>query len=126
MLKLSETHEVIRVVCDQVGGLTPAYDVASACIKIVEQLQRDSSKSGIYHFCGCPYVSWAEFASEIFSQTGRDTKIMQILTSEYSTTVRRPLNSRLDCSLTEQVFGIQTPSWKTSLDKLLMELEDVQ
>lgn len=124
MLRLAESSDVIRVVSDQIGGPTSAYDIASACLQIAEQLQLDNSKSGIYHFCGGPYVSWADFASEIFLQTGQSTKILKILTSEYSTIAKRPLNSRLDCSLTEQIFGIPTPNWKSSLYKLLVELED--
>ena len=96
MLSLSETRSELNVVADQFGGPTPARDLANACFKIVDQLQMDPSKSGIYHFSGFPNVSWAEFATEIFSQAGRSVKVRP-LKPRLPTTAVRPLNSRMEC-----------------------------
>ena len=123
MLRLSDTRGALRVVADQIGGPTPARDIAVAALKIAEQLIADPSKSGTYHFSGAPDVSWAEFAREIFAQAGKATTVTPIPTAEYPTPAQRPLNSRMDCRTTEQVFGIARPDWREGLHMILNELE---
>ena len=123
MLRLSETRNALNIVGDQIGGPTPARDIALACLQIVDQLTRDPSKSGTYHFSGTPDVSWAEFATEIFAQVDRLVTINPISTAEYPKPAKRPLNSRMDCRSTEQVFGILRPDWCDGLKEILKDLE---
>ena len=123
MLQLSETHNVLNVVADQIGAPTPARDIAAACSQIVNQLIQEPSKAGIYHFSGAPDVSWADFATEIFAQLGRTMIVTPIPTVEYPTPAKRPLNSRMDCSSVEQVFGIKRPNWQNGLKEILADLE---
>lgn len=123
MLRLSETKDKLTVVEDQIGGPTPARDIAQVCLMITKQLQTDPSKSGIYHYCGAPNISWAGLASEIFMQANRSTIVAPIRTASYSTSAKRPLNSRMDCSITNNIFGIEQPDWRTGLNKILKELE---
>ena len=123
MLRLSDTRDALSVVADQIGGPMPARDIAAASLKIVEQLIDDPSKSGTYHFSGAPDVSWAEFAYEIFAQAGKAMSVTPIPTAEYPTPAQRPLNSRMDCRTTEQVFGIARPDWREGLHMILNELE---
>ena len=115
MLHLSETKDSLKVVDDQVGGPTFACDLAAACIEMVRQLIKEPKKSGIYHFSGMPDVSWCQFASTIFKKAGRKTVVKPILTSEYKTPALRPLNSRLNCELTETTFDIARPYWLKGL-----------
>ena len=122
MLNLSEKHNTLSVVADQVGGPTPAKDIARACLQIVEQLKHDPSKSGTYHFNGAEDVSWADLATEIFQQTGRSVSVLPIPTSKYPTPAVRPLNSRLNCSKTQEVFSIHRPDWRIGLNDILNEL----
>jgi dTDP-4-dehydrorhamnose reductase len=68
MLRLSETRHALNIVGDQIGGPTPARDIALACLQIAEQLIQDSSKSGTYHFSGAPDVSWADFAMRFLTK----------------------------------------------------------
>ena len=123
MLSLTETRNALNVVADQIGGPTPARDIAAACLQVAEQLIQEPSKSGAYHFSGAPDVSWAEFATEIFAQAVRSVTITPILTADYQTPAKRPLNSRLDCRSTEQVFGITRPNWRDGLKQILEDLE---
>lgn len=123
MLRLSETRDALSVVTDQIGGPTAARDIAAACLQMAEQLVQEPSKSGIYHFSGAPDVSWAEFATEIFTQADRLVSITPIPTAEYPTPATRPLNSRLACHATEQVFGIKRPHWKDRLKEIFKDLE---
>ena len=122
MLKLSENQSTLSVVADQIGGPTPAKDIAKACLQIVEQLKQDPSKSGTYHFSGTEDVSWAELATEIFKQTGRSVNVLPIPTCDYPTPAVRPLNSRLNCSKTREVFSVHRPDWRIGLNDILIEL----
>ena len=123
MLHLSKTRDTLSVVADQIGGPTPARDIAGACLMIAQQLQENPSKSGIYHYSGAPSVSWASFASEIFRQAARRVTVTPIQTAAYPTPAKRPLNSRMDCSMTNSTFGIKQPDWRIGLKAMLKELE---
>mgnify|MGYP001948588007 CR=1 FL=1 len=123
MLRLSDTRDALTVVADQIGGPTPARDIAAACLQIAEQLITDPSKSGTYHFSGAPDVSWADFAQAIFEQAGRAVSVTPIPTTGYPTPAKRPLNSRMDCGATQRAFGIARPNWRNGLNMILQELE---
>ena len=122
MLRLSETRDALTVVADQIGGPTPAREIAAACLQIAKQLIQDTTKSGTYHFSGAPDVSWAKFAQEIFSQADRTMTVNPISTVDYPTPAKRPLNSRMDCHSTEQVFGVRRPNWHDGLKEILKDL----
>ncbi|MEM0922297.1 MAG: sugar nucleotide-binding protein, partial [Pseudomonadota bacterium] len=81
-----------------------------------------TGQSGIYHFSGAPDVSWADFAREIFAQSGLSCAVEDIPASAYPTPARRPANSRLDCTSLETAFGIPRPDWRRSLTGVLQEL----
>lgn len=123
MLRLSETRDVLNVVADQIGGPTPARDIAAACLEIAKQLIQDPTKSGTYHYSGAPDVSWADFATAIFAQSGRLMTVLPIPTADYPTPAQRPLNSRLECRETEQTFAIPRPDWRDGLKEILQELK---
>ena len=123
MLRLSETRDKIKVVSDQIGGPTYARDIAQVCLQIASELRSDPIKSGIYHYSGTPNVSWAELASEIFNQAGKDTKVEYIYTSDFPMNAKRPLNSRLNCDTIKQTFCINQPKWKRGLENILKELK---
>ncbi|MEY8841449.1 dTDP-4-dehydrorhamnose reductase [Cribrihabitans sp. XS_ASV171] len=122
MLRLGAERDKLTIVADQVGGPTCAADIADACLAIAAQLVADPGKSGSYHFSGAPDVSWAEFAREIFAQSGTDCAVEDIPTSAYPTPAKRPLNSRMDNSATEATFGIARPDWRKGLTEILSEL----
>ena len=124
MRRLSKTRDYVTVVDDQIGGPTCARDIAQTCISVAEQLTRDPSKLGIYHYSGQPNVSWCQFANAIFEQMGCKTVASPIPTMEYPTPARRPLNSRLDCEVTHNTFGIARPFWRDGLQEILRDLEN--
>lgn len=122
MLRLSETRDRLNIVADQIGGPTGATDIAAACLSIADQMSRDPDRNGVFHFSGAPDTSWAEFAKEIYAQADRSMLIQPISSAEYPTPAQRPLNSRLDCMATEQVFGVARPDWRKTLHSVLNEL----
>ncbi|MEM6826030.1 MAG: dTDP-4-dehydrorhamnose reductase [Pseudomonadota bacterium] len=121
MLRLGAARDRLTIVADQVGGPTPAASIADACFDIARAL-KDGHAGGTYHFSGAPDVSWADFAREIFTQSGRATDVVNIPTTDYPTPAKRPLNSRLDCTDTERDFGIPRPDWRAGLGDVLKEI----
>lgn len=122
MLRLSETRDRLTVVADQIGGPTPAGDIAAALLAMAAALQTDPGRAGTYHFAGAPDVSWADFAREIFAQAGRAVAVEDIPTAAYPTPARRPANSRLDCTSLTDTFGLRRPDWRTGLAGVLTDL----
>lgn len=123
MLRLASNNNELSIVKDQIGGPTCAKDIANALWKIASDFYAGNGITGIYHFSGKPNSSWANFASEIFFQTHQDIKIKQILTKDFLTKAKRPLNSRLDCSSLRIDYGIKQPEWKKGLTNVLANLK---
>lgn len=122
MLRLGAERDALSIVADQIGGPTPARDIAHACMGVAKALLDDPSKSGIYHFSGAPDVSWADFARRIFDRAGLQVDVTNIPTSAYPTPAKRPGNSRLDCTSTKTAFDIDRPDWNAGLETVLAEL----
>jgi dTDP-4-dehydrorhamnose reductase len=122
MLRLGAERDSLTIVSDQIGGPTGAREIAAACHSVALQLTADSRKSGIYHFAGSPDCSWADFARAIFARAGLNCQVSDIPSSQYPTPAARPLNSRLDCTTTAAVFGIERPDWANTLTHILTEL----
>lgn len=121
MLKLSETRDVLRVVSDQIGTPTYTRDLARLLIDMIE-----TEKYGYYHATNeGGYVSWADFAKEIFLQAGKSTRIIPVTTAEYGLSkARRPFNSRLDKSKLVASGFTPLPSWQDALKRYLAELNE--
>lgn len=124
MLRLGAERDALNIVADQIGGPTPAADIASACLKIARRLYEGIGPYGDFHYSGAPDVSWADFAREILAQSGLSCTVTDIPTSAYPTPAARPLNSRLDCSKADQMFGLPRPNWRAGLANVLAELSD--
>ncbi|MBR7097934.1 MAG: dTDP-4-dehydrorhamnose reductase [Clostridia bacterium] len=120
MLKLSDTHETLRVVSDQIGTPTYTYDLARLLVDMIL-----TDKYGYYHATNeGGYISWAEFAEEIFRQAGKETKVIPVTTAEYGVSkAKRPFNSRLDKSKLIACGFEPLPTWQDALDRYLKELE---
>lgn len=132
MLRLSKTQPMVKVVDDQRGTPTSAAELAAAILAIVEQLRSavGCHDGGIYHLAGQGETSWHGFALAIFAslaRRGRRVPTLQaITTAEYPTPARRPKNSCLDSSKADRVFGVRAPPWRSSLEKCLDQLDEVE
>lgn len=119
MLRLGRDRPELNVVEDQIGGPTPAAEIARTLLHIA----RSRSGHGLYHYSGMPDTSWKGFAQEVFRQAGLKAVVKGIPTSAWPTPARRPLNSRLDCSRLWADFEIDRPDWRIGLGHVLAELE---
>ncbi|AUH33607.1 dTDP-4-dehydrorhamnose reductase [Paracoccus tegillarcae] len=124
MLRLGAERDHLTIVADQIGGPTPARDIAAALLVMAGQMIADPAKGGLYHFAGAPDASWADFAREIFDQRGLNCEVVDIPSSDYPTPARRPLNSRLDCSRISKDFGIARPDWRAGLAQVLTNVKE--
>lgn len=122
MLRLSDSRDALSVVVDQIGGPTPAADIAATLLRMAQQMQAGAS-GGTYHYGGQPAVSWADFARAIFAQAGRGVTVTDIPSRDYPTPAQRPLNSRLDGAKLTADFGIKPPEWEAGLALVLKELK---
>jgi dTDP-4-dehydrorhamnose reductase len=111
----------LSVVDDQVGGPTPAADIAATLLTLAARL-RGGHPGGTYHYGGQPPVSWAGFARETFRRAGRAVEVAGIPSRDYPTPAARPLNSRLDGARLMAEHGIAPPDWRAGLDAVLAEL----
>ncbi len=119
MLALGKKYDSLRVVNDQVGTPTYTYDLARLLADMAE-----TEKYGYYHVTNeGGYISWYEFAKEIFRQAGYNTEVKPVTTAEYGLSKAvRPFNSRLDKSkLSENGFK-PLPTWQDALERYLKEI----
>ncbi|MCE6967476.1 dTDP-4-dehydrorhamnose reductase [Cereibacter sphaeroides] len=124
MLRLGAARETVSVVMDQIGGPTPAADIASACLTMARTLAARPELSGTCHLSGGPDVSWADFAREIFRQADLPCRVQDIPSSDYPTRAHRPANSRMDNSALSR-FGLDRPDWRQGLARVLADLQEI-
>ena len=122
MLSLADKgYKELRVVNDQIGTPTYTNDLARLLVDMIL-----TDKYGYYHATNeGGYISWADFAEEIFKQADKDVKVIRVTTEEYGLSVaKRPFNSRLDKSkLIENGFE-PLPDWKDAVKRYLEEIKE--
>ena len=121
MLNVGKKYETLRVVNDQVGTPTYTLDLSRLLVDMVE-----TEKYGYYHATNeGGYISWYDFACEIFRQAGYTNTVLPVTTAEYGLSkAARPFNSRLDKSkLVENGFE-PLPTWQDALARFLKEIEN--
>ena len=119
MLKVGKTHDTLRVVNDQIGTPTYTKDLARLLVDMIE-----SDKYGVYHATNeGGFISWYDFAKEIFRQAGYFIKIIPVTTAEYGLSkAKRPFNSRMNKNKLEYYGFKKLPTWQSALVRYLMEL----
>ena len=117
MLKLSETHEGLNVVDDQVGSPTYTYDLAVLLVDMVE-----SDKYGRYHATNEGLCTWYEFAKEIFRQAGVEVKVNPVTSDMFPAKAKRPKNSRMSKEKLDANGFHRLPTWQDALERYLSEI----
>jgi dTDP-4-dehydrorhamnose reductase len=126
MLRLMNERDEIKVVNDQRGSPTWAFDLASAVATVIKAV--DSGKNipfGIYHYTNEGNITWFDFAKEIYRQgrelgrVSKDCAVKPCSSAEYPAKVTRPAFSVLDKSKIKAMLGIDIPAWDKSLKEFL-------
>lgn len=130
MLNLTATRPQLKVVFDQVGTPTYAYDLADAIIAAIDDYKKEIvncqlstvnySKSGVYHFSNEGICSWYDFTKMIAEIAGNtECDIQPCHSDEFPSPVKRPAFSVLDKTRVKDKFGIKVPYWTESLRKCI-------
>lgn len=119
MLRLSNDHDTLRVVNDQIGSPTYAHDLAPLICDMLA-----TEKYGTYHATNEGVCSWAEFAEAIMKAADRPTRIIPVTTEEYGAKAARPLNSRMSKKSLDEAGFARLPSWQDALRRYLAELRE--
>jgi dTDP-4-dehydrorhamnose reductase len=123
MLNLTETKPQLKVVFDQVGTPTYAFDLAKIIYDIVED-RRFEGNTGIYHFSNEGVCSWYDFTKMIAEYSGQtECDIQPCHSDEFPSPVKRPAFSVLDKTKIKNTFGIVVPYWTDSLKKCISNLK---
>lgn len=119
MLNVGKNHDVVRVVCDQIGTPTYTSDLSRLLVDMAE-----TEKYGYYHATNeGGYISWYDLAVEIYKQSGMSTKVIPVTTAEYGLSkAKRPFNSRLDKSKLVTNGFAPLPVWQDALSRYLKEI----
>ena len=121
ILALSQKYDSLRVVCDQIGTPTYTLDLSRLLVDMIE-----TEKYGYYHATNeGGYISWYDFACEIFRQAGKTVTVHPVTTAEYGMSkAARPFNSRLDKSKLAENGFTPLPHWQDALSRYLKEIEE--
>lgn len=117
MLRLSETHDVVRVVGDQFGSPTSAAQLTRAINAVLF-----SDNYGIFHATCEGSCSWAQFAEEIFRLAGKNTAVEAITTEEYGAPAPRPAYSVLDNRMLRLTTDFSFADWHDAVAVYMKEL----
>lgn len=122
MLNLTATKPQLKVVFDQVGTPTYAYDLAAAIFDILDNRKYEGN-TGIYHYSNEGVCSWFDFTKMIAEYAGQTACDVQPCHSdEFPSPVKRPAFSVLDKTKVKETFGILVPYWTDSLKKCMTNL----
>ena len=115
MLNLTATKPQLKVVFDQVGTPTYAYDLAKVVYDIIEN-RKFEGNTGIYHYSNEGVTSWYDFTKLIAEIAGnKECDIQPCHSDEFPSPVKRPAFSVLDKTKVKETFGIKVPYWIDSL-----------
>ena len=125
MLALTASKPQLKVVFDQVGTPTYAYDLAAAIFDILENRKYDGN-DGIYHYSNEGVCSWYDFTKMIAEYAGnRDCDIQPCHSNEFPSKVVRPAYSVLDKTKIKNTFGLSVPYWTDSLKRCLATMDSM-
>ncbi len=130
MMQLTATKSQLKVVFDQVGTPTYAWDLAQAIAVIIEDYKKEAfnshlssfnySKTGVYHYSNEGVCSWYDFAKMIAEYSGaKGCDVQPCHSDEFPSPVKRPSYSVLDKTKIKDVFGVEVPYWTDSLKKCI-------
>ncbi len=123
MLNLTATRPQLKVVFDQVGTPTYAYDLAKAIVTIVSE-RKFRGNTGVYHYSNEGVCSWYDFTKMIAEYSGQTACDVQPCHSdEFPSPVTRPSFSVLDKTKIKETFGVDVPYWTDSLKVCISNLQ---
>lgn len=112
MLNLAETKTELSIVSDQIGSPTYTKDLSKLLLDMIE-----NNKKGLFFATNEDFCSWYEFAEYIFKINNINIKLNKILTKDYKTLAKRPLNSKLSKNKLDEEGLTRLPSWQDAASR---------
>lgn len=123
MLNLTATKPTLKVVFDQCGTPTYAYDLATAVFDIITNRKYEGN-TGIYHYSNEGVTSWYDFTKMIARIAGHNNcDIIPCFSVDFPSPVKRPSYSVLDKTSFKETFKISVPYWVDSLEKCIKNIQ---
>ena len=116
MIELMKKNKSIKVVNDQIGSPTYAYDLAKVIVKII---MYHKTESGLFHYSNEGEISWFEFARSIRELYKLDCEIIGVSSKEFKTLAKRPNYSLLNKSKIKTTFNLEILNYKQSLENCI-------
>ena len=120
MLKLSENHDSINVVCDQHGSPTSTTTLCEIIEKVIEK----EPAYGVYHSTNEGFTTWYDFTKKIYELSNKTTVVNPVTSEQYKemnpASSDRPKNSQLSKQKLESI-GIVPSNWEDALANYLKE-----
>lgn len=121
MLRLSESHDEVSVVCDQQGSPTSAVELARAIHHF-----ESTENYGVFHATCEGDTNWADFTEAIFKRAGKGTKVNHVTSEEYAkmnpASAKRPAYSILDNYMMRLTSDYRMADWESALDEYMERL----
>jgi len=114
MLQLAKKKKELKVVSDQIGTPTNAFDLAGVIVKFIKM---QNPIYGLYHYSNESQTSWYDFAKAIFEYAEKDILLIPISTTSYKSSAVRPKYSVLSKDKVKKSLSISIPLWRDSLRK---------
>lgn len=130
MLRLASEREKLSVIHDQVGAPTSAALLADCTAHALRQVMNNPELAGLYHLAASGQTTWYDYATFVIKHAqamGKEllvTEIKPIVTSEYPTAAKRPLNSRLNTDKFCDSFELVLPEWQQGVIRMLDEINN--
>jgi dTDP-4-dehydrorhamnose reductase len=130
ILRLANERNELSIVNDQIGAPISAKLLAELTALIVPLMVKKLKLNGIYHVSPSGETSWLDYAKFIldvgkklgleFNVTSNNVK--GIVSDQFKSKARRPLNSRLNTSKFKTAFNVELPHWKTDVEMTLKSI----
>ena len=121
MIDLMKKNNSVKIVNDQIGSPTYAYDLAKVILKIIVNYK---TESGLFHYSNEGEISWFEFARSIRELYKLDCEIIGVSSKEFKTLAKRPQYSLLNKSKIKKIFNLEIPNYKQSLEDCIKVIKN--
>jgi dTDP-4-dehydrorhamnose reductase len=121
MIDLMKKYNSVKVVNDQIGSPTYAYDLVKVILKLIVNYKNES---GLFHYSNEGEISWFEFAKSIKEIYNLNCEIIGVSSKEFKTLAKRPQYSLLNKSKIKKIFNLEIPNYKQSLEKCIKVIKN--
>jgi dTDP-4-dehydrorhamnose reductase len=124
MINKMDLKSDVKVVYDQVGSPTYAEDLAKSIMQIISDVESDMIQfvPGIFNYSNSGVCSWYDITMEICRLIGCKAKVVPVESHEFPGSVKRPAYTVLNKSRIQEVYGVEVPYWRASLERCIKNL----